>query len=244
MTGKGKDGTAAEDTGDAADGPSEQQVADHLRNHPDFLVRHPDILETLAPPARWSGDGVVDMQRYLLDQMRGEMGDLRDCVQDVIETSRHNLSTQTRTHAAVLALLSANDLEQMVRIVAEDLPLLLDVDVVALGFERTPPGVAKLVSSHVQRFDEGFVDHLLGTDHDVVLRREMGDDGTVFGAGSGLVQSAALARVRRGAQAPVGLLALGSRGPSAFHPGQGTELITFLARVVERLVHRWLESPA
>ena len=36
-------------------------VSDYLRDHPDFLIRNPDVLDTLAPPARWSGDGVIDM---------------------------------------------------------------------------------------------------------------------------------------------------------------------------------------
>ena len=54
------------------------------------------MLDALAPPARWSGDGVVDMQQYLINRNRSEMDELRDCAQDVIETSRSNMSTQTR----------------------------------------------------------------------------------------------------------------------------------------------------
>ena len=35
---------------------------------------------------------------------------------------------------------------------------------------------------------------------------------------------------------------MGSR-ESAFHPGQGTELIAFLARVVEHRIHEWRGKP-
>ena len=82
-----------------------------------------------------------------------------------------------------------------------------------------------------------------GPDQAVGLVRDMPDDGTVFAAAAGLVHSAALARLRPNLTTPVGLLALGSR-KRAFHPGQGTELIRFMARMLECCVHGWREKPA
>lgn len=38
---------------------------------------------------------------------------------------------------------------------------------------------------------------------------------------------------------PEGVLALGTRTEGTFHPQQGTELLSFLARVVEHAVRRW-----
>ena len=72
---------------------------------------------------------------------------------------------------------------------------------------------------------------------------EINDDGTIFAAAAGLVNSAALARIHAGSNWPVGLLALGARD-DAFHPGQGTELISFLCRVLEASVARTLETDA
>ena len=37
------------------------------------------------------------------------------------------------------------------------------------------------------------------------------------------------------------LLALGARRPGIFHPGQGTELISFLAETVEITTRAWLD---
>lgn len=230
---------AAEIDGD----PSEEQVLDYLMDHPDFLVRHPDLLQVMTPPGRWSGDGVVDMQQFILRQLREDIGDLRECAQGVIETSRNNLSVLTRTHAAVLALLVADDFDQLLRVVGEDLPLLLDVDVVTLGFEPPAFPSLSLVSPEVAALPPGAVDALLGgEERDAALIREVADDGTLFGAASDLVRSAALARLYPGSQVPMGLLALGSRRAAAFHPGQGTELLGFLARILERCVHACLET--
>ncbi len=244
MTGKHKD-TAVEQpnaAGEAKGGLNGEEVRDYLGRHPDFLTRHPELLEALSTPSRWSGDGVVDMQQFMLERLRGEIDSLRGCAQDVIETSRTNMSAQTRVHAAVLALLAANDFGHLLRTIAEDLPLLLDVDVVAICFETGgADGVmeTELASPPIRRLEAGRVDGLIGRDRDVALFREMADDGTLFGGGSGLVRSAALGRLRPGPTTPEGLLALGSRG-NTFHPGQGTDLITFLGRVIDSRVHRFL----
>ena len=220
---------------------SDSAVADYLRDHPDFLIRNPDVLEALAPPARWSGDGVVDMQQYLINRNRSEMDELRDCAQDVIETSRSNMSTQTRAHAAVLALLAARQWGDIVHVVSHDWPLLLDVDVVSVAFEPAARPDTRLVQGDLGQLAADAIDRLLGDNQDVRLFRELNDDGSLFGSGAGLVRSAALVRMRPSDNLPAGLLALGARGAS-FHPGQGTELLTFLCRVLEQTIARALDG--
>jgi uncharacterized protein YigA (DUF484 family) len=219
---------------------SEDEVAAYLCRHPDFFARRAALLRTMIPPPRWSGDTVIDMHRYMVENLRGEIAGLRDCANEVIETSRANLATQSRTHAAVLALVAAANLEQLMRAVTDDLPILLDVDVVMLSVEPTP-GLERMLDG-VGRLQGGDVERFIGPGRDVALYREMADDGTVFGAGAGLVRSAALARIRYGDETP-GLLAFGSRRDGSFHAGQGTELLRFLAKVTEVCLVRLLPIP-
>lgn len=226
----------------ATPAPSADAVARFLRENPDFFVRHEKLLRAMTPPKRWTGDGVVDMQKYMLDSLRGEIEHLRMDAREVIETTRSNMSSQARVHGAVLALLKADDFEEMARIIGDDFPLLLDVDVATLGFEPGAEPNPALVSPHVRRLKKGAVDAVFGKGNGVLLLSDVDDDGTMFGAASGLVRSAALARIRHGTATPEGILALGSRG-NAFNPGQGTELVTFLARVVETCVLKCLERP-
>ena len=224
-------------------------VAAYLRDHRDFLVRHPELLAALAPPGRWNaendagdeGGRVVDMQQFMLERLRGEIDNLRASAMDLIDTSRRNLSIQNRTHAAALALLGAQDFAHMLRIIGDDLPLLLDVDAVIIGFEPPPAPLSGLVLPEIRPLATGTVDQILGN-VDVKLLRETSDDGTIFGAAAGLVRSAALARLMPSETVPVGLLAFGSRGRGVFHAGQGTDLIGFIARVAERCARRWLED--
>ncbi len=216
---------------------TDSAVTDYLNRNPDFFIRHPDVLDSLNPPTRWSGDGVVDMQHYLISRNRTEMDELRDCALDVIETSRSNMSTQARTHAAVLAVVAARKWSEIVHVVTHDWPLLLDVDVVILAYEPNDGLNIWLAQADLGKLEAGKVDQLLGATQDVRLFNELKDDGALFGSGAGLVSSAALVRIGPSNVLPVGLLALGARGMT-FKPGQGTELLLFLCRILEKCIYR------
>jgi uncharacterized protein YigA (DUF484 family) len=226
----------------AGDDGEADRVEDYLLRHPDFFVARGELLRGLTAPPRWGGATVVDLHRYQVESLRGEMEGLRDCASEVIETSRANLAIQSRTHAAVLALVAAPDLEALLHVISEDLPIVLGVDVAVLAVERGL-SVSPLVAG-VRHCPTGAADTLLGEGRDVRLLRHFGDDGTLFGAAAGLVRSAALARLACGPIAPAGILAFGSRADGGFHPKQGTELLRFLAKVVEVCLYRLIPAQA
>lgn len=222
---------------------SDDEIGQYLVDNPDFFSRNPDVLVQMkGPTATETADGVVDFQSVMVDRLRDEIQNLTACTQDVIETSRTNMTYLTRTHAAVLAVLSAQDAEHMARIITDDLPLLLDVDAVAFGFEQDMKAQAALRLPGARMYPIDFMDAQIGEGGDVALVRDMLDDGTIFGDNSTLVQSAALARLRPSATTAGGMIALGSAIPGAFHPGQGSDLLNFLARVCEKLFQKWLTN--
>lgn len=223
-------------------GEEAEWVADYLAEHPDFFAARPELLRMMTAPERFGGDTIVDLHRFQMQSLREEIAGLRDCASEVIETSRANLAIQNRTHSAVLALVAAPDLPCLMRVVGDDLPLLLDVDVACVGVEYRD-GVQLLIED-ARPLPTGTIERLLGDDRDLVLFRSLQDDGTLFGAGSGLVQSAAIARLNCGESAPAAILGFGTRTPGAFHPGQGTELLRFLAKMVEICLARVMPVPA
>ena len=246
MTGK-KENTTAAQTPALEKSITEEQVADYLREHPDFLGRNVDIVADQSAPDRWQQNGVVDMQQFMVARLQEEMESLRTCAQDVIETGRNNMSNQFRTHKAILSILSAQDLDIALRTITDEWPLLLDVDTVALCFEPSPVPNAGLVSSHIHALELGGVGFIIDDLHEVQLFRKFNGPASVFGSASDLVRSAAVSRIYEDEYMPAGLLALGSRTPDMFQPGQGTELLAFLTKVLSLVLHRWLvpvEAPA
>ena len=103
---------------------SASEVAAFLRQHPDFLVEHPELLETLTPPALQRGERIVDMQQFMVQHQRSEIARLKSQQRALVATSRANLASQARVHTAVLALLAANSFENLIQIVTTDLAVL------------------------------------------------------------------------------------------------------------------------
>jgi hypothetical protein len=225
------------ETADAtpAPGVSDQQVAAYLHDHPEFLLDHPELVTTLTLPARFDAGPVVDLQHHVIARLREEVDQLRDCAEHLISTSRSNMTTQTRTHEAALTVLAAGDMAGLARAIADDLPPLLDVDVACIGFETV--GTLSPLMVGIRSLPEGQVATSLG-DAEVMLKAVATGDPVLFGSGAGLVSSFALVRLTPTPRPP-GILALGSRNDRGFHSSQGTELLSFLARVVEDCVVRW-----
>lgn len=219
------------------------RIAAYLRRHPSFLNDYPELLEVLMPPTRRQhGDAVLDLQTAMIERMRSENRRIGELQADLLATSRANMTTQSRIHAGVLALLEATTFENLIQAITTDLAVLLDVDVVALCVEA-PDSHPRRDVSGVHMLAPGEVDDILGPSRDIVLVPLTQMPNPLYGSGAGLVRSEALLRLRPSATAPMGLLALGSRVEGRFDPSQGTELLSFLARILELSIRTWLELP-
>ena len=224
--------------------PSEvgaRDVIAYLRQHPDFLDRHPEALRLVRPPTRNTGDGVLDFQHFMLERLRRDVVRLEDEQKSLISTSRGNLAGQCRVHKAVVAMLRAANFEHLLQIATTDLAVLIDVDVVTIGVESESARMTRLPVHGIHLLRSGTVDTLLGPNRDALLSSDIQADAALFGAGAGLVRSQALLRLSISRSGPIGLMCLGTRRADTFHPGLGTELLTFLARALEITIAQWLE---
>lgn len=225
-----------------SDGLSPEDVAAYLRAHPDFLAQNPELAVHLTPPAVARGRGVVDFQYYLVQRLRGDLGQIKDQQRELISTTRANLNSQNRIHAAILFLLDARSFEQFIQIITTELAVLLDLDVACLVVESNGHDIPHVHASGVRVVEPDLIGGLMGK-RDVALFHDTPGDPALFGSAAGLVRSQALVKLQVSDDTPAGLLAFGSRNPDMFHTGQGTELVSFLARVIERLIRRWLDLP-
>ncbi len=239
------DGEAAKAAEEAAEdgGPSAAQVAGFLHRNPDFLAENPELLEVLTPPGRARGDGVLDLQCYMVDRLRDEVAEMTAARDSLVQAGRSNMSAQTRVHQAVLALLAAKSFESLIETVTTDLAIVLDLDAVVLGVERTVRDLPPVRLGGLCQLEPDTVDSVIGRGRALLLRGDIEGDPGIFGAAAGLVASEALIRLNISPATPVAMLALGSRRADHFHPGQGTELLTFLAGTLEQCVRAWLDLP-
>jgi uncharacterized protein YigA (DUF484 family) len=227
----------------AADAAMETAIVAYLVEHPDFVQRHPALLRTLTPPSVDRGKGVVDFQRFMVARLQSDIDQLHIENTALIHTARANAHSQSRIHAAALALIEARSLGQLLEILTGDLMDILDVDVIAMVVESNGVDLPHVAASGIRIVEQGAVDEWLGR-RDVLLQGPVAGDPAIYGPGAGLIQSEALLRLTISSRTPAGLVAFGSRDPDLFHDGQGTELIGFLGNVLERLLRAWLDLPA
>ena len=140
-----------------------------------------------------------------------------------------------------LAMLKATSFEHLLQILTTDLAVLIDVDVVTLGVESTAARTTRMPVHGIHLLRAGKVDQLLGPDRDVLFYPDVKGDPALFGGAAGLVRSQALLRLSFARSGPSGLICIGTRKAGTFHPGLGTELLSFLARTVEITIAQWLE---
>lgn len=207
-----------------------------------FLLEHPDIVredaELMAVLARRGADGsVVDLGTAARDRLVEEIHQLKALNEGIVETARANLATQAQIHMAVLALLEVDSLAALDRKMSSRLTGALGVDVCRILIEGHSP--LKSAES-ILGAAEGFVGELL---EDKVERLGPVDPDkavALYGQQGARVKSEAV--VRLDFNGHDGLMALAARDAHLFEAGQGTELLNFLARAVERMIVRWLHQ--
>ncbi len=215
-------------------------VEAYLARHPGFLSERPELMELLTPPERRQGDGVVDLQRFMVERLRERVRALEAEEKELHALGAANLASQERTHAAAMALLAARSFEHLIEVATIELPGRLELEATALCVEAGEAFARKAEVGGVKLLKPGAIDRLVGPDSPIALLADTPGSRMLFGPAHDRVRSSALARLSFGPGTPPGLLALGAGRPDGYTPDQGTELLTFLARVVAHCIRRWL----
>ena len=213
-----------------------------LERNPSFLNDHPELLQTLVPPQFDHGSGVVDMQMFMLDRLRDQLKRVKQREKLLLSAVETNSRIQRRVYRAIDALLAAQSLEDLVRCIVDDLPSQFDVTKVALCLETDKPLSDQVSSAGLLALLPGTINSFGDIHRLVLLLANTRGDKAIFGSSASKIQSMAHLRLDLSAEAPRGLLVLGSTEPDTFDSNQSTDLLAFFAQVLERCVQRWLNG--
>ncbi len=241
----------AEDNKDQQSSLTEQEVAAYLLAHPDFLLNHPELLEEMLPPEREQGDNVSDFQQFAIQRLQGQVKKVRAHFNRLVTSAQDNNSVQQQVHQAVIRLVAARGLEQLLEVLTTDLVQLFGVDVVRLGMESPAAGMYE--SCYPEQHYSGIV-FIPGSSVDILTEGApvrlcpdaaalpAYESGEVFSECTRLVASCALLRLNLRRQERHALLAFGTREKGRYAPEQGAELLRFLARIIEERLDVCLEE--
>lgn len=209
-------------------------VAEYLRQHPQFLKDFPDLAQDLVIP-RERGPA-ASLTAYQLEALRARNQELNERLADLIGIATDNEQLMVRVHSLTLSLLRANTLADTCRGFVAALNEDFDTDLVCLGLFRDTadlqvPWLLPLPqgTDALPEFAEFFSrsEPLCGRLAQDKLDR-------LFGARASQVQSCSLLRIGER-----GLLAIGSTDVNRFHPGIGTIFLKLIAQALDAALARF-----
>ncbi len=210
-------------------------VRAYLTANPDFVREDAELFALIADQD--AGDGVVDLGSAAREKLLVELRQLKALNEGIVETARANLATQSQVHMAVLALLEADNLAALDKKVAGRVAGALGVDICRVFIEEHAP---LKDAEAIRPTSAGFVADVLDQKVERLGPVMERNAHALYGPQGARVKSEAI--VRLDFHGHDGLLALAARDPNLFQSGQGTELLNFMARVLERLIARWMHE--
>jgi uncharacterized protein YigA (DUF484 family) len=206
----------------------ETQIVNYLAEHPDFLMRHPDLLGEINIPHE-SGDAISLIERQV-ESLRKQLRETRRQLNEVMEITRHNHSLQKRMHRLTLELIDAATFDEVLNALEDELHDDFKADAMELRL---------FSSSHVDEHLEGTLSDQAETfqqffnqNRPICGQLEPEQLNYIFGAESDRIASTALIPLK--SEGVLGLLAIGSVDPKRFAPHHGTEFLTRLGEIISR----------
>jgi len=176
------------------------------------------------------GGSIADFTKALVRRLQGEHKLAHAVQKELVAIARNNQASQRLVHAAVLTLLDARDFTDAVDIATRSFPTIFGCEAVRICIESS--GISAWPTD-IMSLPPGEARAIMG-DADILLRARATGDPALFGAEAAAIHSHALVRLRLSPHADDALIAFGSRESGKFQASQGSDLLLFLARVVEK----------
>jgi uncharacterized protein YigA (DUF484 family) len=183
---------------------------------------------------------VISFQDHALARLRERCAAAEEAREDLLAFARGHSGAVLSIHAAVLAAMASETIDDLWHVVTHEWPLILGLDAVALALVVGPRGF-RIDQAGVQLVDAAILGRSIEQVDGVALRAV--DRGNpLFGPACDLIRAEALIRLE--GDGPAGLLALGQRTHLSLDARHGTELLLFLGRSLSAMIGRWTIQPS
>jgi len=206
------------------DSEYEAEIAHYLLDHPDFFLRHEDVLEDIEVPHR-TGEA-VSLLEHKIRMLQDKAAQYQKQLQELIAVARENEQLNQRLHRLTLNLIEATTVEEVLSTLQDELRARFNADAVELKLFSTEDLEEARVSEagmaifrKFMRTDKPTCGPLSGEKLKVLFGDQAGDNG-----------SAALVPIRTSELS--GVLAIGSRDRERFHAGKGVDFLVRLGELV------------
>jgi len=213
------------------------EVADWLRQHPDFLQKFPDLALILTLP-REQGKA-ASLASYQLDILREKNRELNRRLHELFAISEDNERLAVRTHQLTLALMRQTDRAGVVRAMAAGLSEDFNGDLVRIVLFAPVEGM--------ETIDEDWLRIIPREDARLVVFAEVLDSdeprcGRLPPEQQALLYAAHADDIHASALLPlpgIGLVVIGSRDGNRFWPGMGTLFLRMMGEAFAAALRRF-----
>jgi uncharacterized protein len=209
-------------------------VRDFLMDNPDFVRSDTELLSVIAAEPR--GGNVISLGDLARERLLRETRSAQARFHEIVETARSNYESQMRVQEAILAILDATSPEDLAERMTSHVAFVLAADacIFVASESRATDQALDRIGSAVERLVPACTPVHMGP-----LDRPRT---WLYGDHGAMLQSEALARLEFGPERRIGMLVLASHDIEAFRSDHGAELVQFFARVLERVLARFVES--
>jgi uncharacterized protein len=219
----------------------EKTVADYLRDNPEFFHNNTSLLAALQIPH--AVGPAVSLVEHQVKVLRDQNSQLKRKLMDLVHVARDNNRLNERMHQLTLGLINAKSLEALLDTLRENLLGEFKADTVILRLANMPEVHARECGVDIfdpQAAELGQFESFLKSSRPQCGRFKQEQLQYLFGDQAQAIESVAL--IPLGTNTSLGLLAIGSREASRFHPGMGTLFLTHLGELTGLLLSEHLET--
>ncbi len=170
--------------------------------------------------------------------LRDRLGAAESANEDLIAFARGHSGATASIHAAVVALMDADSIDELFETVTRTWPRLLGLDHVGLALVADGEGF-RVLHGGVEPIEARLIDRAIAA-LDPVTMRTVARGHALFGDHAGAIRSEALVMLRAETPLPYGLLLLGQKEAASLDARHGMQLLGFLGNSVGAMLRRWL----
>jgi uncharacterized protein len=183
---------------------------------------------------------VISFEERAVATLRDRLGAAESAKEDLIAFARGHSGATAAIHAAVLALMDADSLESLFKVVANDWPRLLGLDHAVLALVADGRGF-RVDSQHVGTVEPRIVDRAIDR-LDAITMRTVNCGHPLFGTAARDIRAEALILLNAAAPLPYGILLLGQKDAACLDNRHGAQLLGFLGSSLNAMLRRWLTN--
>ena len=217
---------------------SEEQVAEYLRNHPEFFLAQDDVLADLTLPHE-SGKAISLLERQVTI-LRERGVEARQKLNNLLENARNNDQLFDTTRNLVLALLRAQNITEIAEVAQDQLATHVNIDACEVilvnraDLEVAPSIRVQSLDSLKQDFEDVF--RLKRTYCGALDKEQIAQ---LFKSAGKSIRSTALCPVMNNSQV-LAMLALGNKTENYFNINLDTLFLDFIGHVVGAVLDKQL----